>query len=715
LHESINFVTKSLDTLINSNLQPDLTIFDKSGNGSSYHSAWNSFRVIALGFVVIAALIMVITQAAGLEVLDAYTVRKVLPRLLASAVFITISWDVLEVFFRLSDAATIGLRSLIYAPFTTLDPIQLGGGSAFSATLLTGGALVAMGWIALLSFGLSALLAVALAFFILVLIKVALAGILIASPIFIAASILPGTSKLYEFGKGALISLLLAPVVVGALIALFRVGAVIAYNREDGNAAINQIIAILLYFGAYFAILKGLSAVGGFAATITGFVNDRGRGAFDRLKKFRGDRVKENMANMRTGERFKERTGFGRMLNRIGQNTMQVGDAGFGITPGSRRKHAALRDVRGRAAGERAMKSEDMQALQYDDDGIAAMYLSGGRSARRAKSELRRIHTNPDGTWHEGWNEQRVDRAVANAQAVGITKSNAIAAGTLGAKNKFRSIGAGQDGIDTIDATARYIAGGDRQLEANIRDGVKYHARTSGRTDLAANDMDSSWGRTDIGELGRSTPAAIRAHMQHMSAQYRLGNEAAIAGRLQQQHPNLNATQIGNMAHQEAIQDRNRVAQFLTQQRQREDADRVRNGQAALGPLQGAELANATARYIADQNGRGAIKLLEAHTAMSQGINADSQVEINRELTSLGYNGVQRGAGTIEDYLANSSGGTFLNGQALRTVARTWDSPDPSQGQGRAQAPAGAATPGGGAPPPPPGGPGGNVGGRAGP
>ena len=59
---------------------------------TGYHNAWSSIRFIALGLMGIAAVIILIAQALGMEILDAYTIRKVLPRFLICALAITLSW-----------------------------------------------------------------------------------------------------------------------------------------------------------------------------------------------------------------------------------------------------------------------------------------------------------------------------------------------------------------------------------------------------------------------------------------------------------------------------------------------------------------------------------------------------------------------------------------------------------------------------------------------
>jgi hypothetical protein len=121
-----------------------------------------------------------------------------------------------------------------------------------------------------------------------------------------------------------------------------------------------------------------------------------------------------------------------------------------------------MRDIASRAAGEEAMKNPLMNQLQYDDDGIAAMFLSAGQSSRIARAGLRNLHYR-NGVWDDGWNDARIDRAVAMAESVGINQRNFIASGTLGAQNKFRSLGYGPAANEIIRSTIDRAAGVVRQ------------------------------------------------------------------------------------------------------------------------------------------------------------------------------------------------------------------------------------------------------------
>jgi hypothetical protein len=273
-----------------------------------------------------------------------------------------------------------------------------------------------------------------------------------------------------------------------------------------------------------------------------------------------------------------------------------------------------MRDIQGRAAADKAGKSEEMQQLQFDDDAIAALYLSAGESSRMARRELRRL--NPT------WSDQRVNRAVAMAQAVGINKSNAIAAGSLAADNKFRSLGFGQAASDAIASTNARLAGGslnaagnfvggNRQMFDNLEGGIRWHARTHGATHVADRTLAGSWDRSNMQELNASTPAAKEAFLRDIQAR-------------------LGSADVG-----------------------------TRN--------------------------RAAVQMLEMHTLLSHGTDAGSQAALvaaeraigsDRE-TAPGSGTTWRQQRSFEEYLGqNIMGQAAGYGVGIRSQARTWDGQD---------------------------------------
>jgi hypothetical protein len=96
------------------------TIFNDSGSskaGNAYFVAWAAFRNIAYAILVLFALVMIASQILGMDFVDAYTLRKMLPRLVIGVILIAISWNGLDFVFNLSNDATDAIRAIIAAPF----------------------------------------------------------------------------------------------------------------------------------------------------------------------------------------------------------------------------------------------------------------------------------------------------------------------------------------------------------------------------------------------------------------------------------------------------------------------------------------------------------------------------------------------------------------------------------------------------------------------
>lgn len=90
---------------------PQQDIFCTNNNTcNDYYTAWASFRNISLGLLAIAGLITVIAQAVGMEILDAYTIRKILPRILIAAIGITLSWTLMNFAVTLANNLGFGVR-----------------------------------------------------------------------------------------------------------------------------------------------------------------------------------------------------------------------------------------------------------------------------------------------------------------------------------------------------------------------------------------------------------------------------------------------------------------------------------------------------------------------------------------------------------------------------------------------------------------------------
>ncbi len=284
----------------------------------AYYTAWQSFRNISLGLITIAGLIIVISQALGIELLDAYMIRKTLPRILIASIGITLSWPIMQYLVTLSNDLGFGIRHLIYAPFSQLDDnIDFGFGGILTTlfgTAATGVSAVAAVplWVefgglgALLSFAGTAGLAVLVAVLVLILRQIVIIMLIILAPLAIVCYILPNTQRVYKFWWEAFSKALLMFPLISAFIASGRVFSSIAISN---GGPVNGLIGFGAYFAPYFSLPATFRLSGGIMSGVGGLVNKRAQGGFEALRGVRkGEREKRHKA-ARTGGLYRNEFG----------------------------------------------------------------------------------------------------------------------------------------------------------------------------------------------------------------------------------------------------------------------------------------------------------------------------------------------------------------------------------------------------------------------
>jgi hypothetical protein len=476
------YLVGQVDNVIAQMLTIDVKdIFDDSKSSNSFHLAWNSFRVFALGLIVIAALVMVVSQAAGVEILDAYTVRKVLPRLLFAAIFIALSWDILEFLATLSNEAGVGVRSLIYAPFKDITNLggSIGGGSIFSLALIGTGGALAFGWVGLLSFVVTAALASLVALAVLVVRKIIIIILIIMAPLAIAAGILPNTEKVYNFWKSAMASMLLVFPIIMAFIAIGRVFSAIAFS-SPGSQTINQLIAIIAYFAPYFMITMAFKMAGGVMGRLSGIASQQSKGAFGRIKSFRGKKMQENMGKMAEGQRFQDSNPFARAFNTASFNAGMLANspAKGGLNPLgylSKRGREQNRLMRQKMTEQRRM----MNAAQYagsDRAKVAAHRDMLLRAQTYASAATAMAFMGDD----FNMSDEQVKNAVADAKANGGFGRNQ----QIYATQRLFATGTGFNDLRQATETINRVAGDNSEMAMSLIGEGNAVSGSVGRLDL---------------------------------------------------------------------------------------------------------------------------------------------------------------------------------------------------------------------------------------
>jgi hypothetical protein len=321
-------ISNQLDSLINAELAVGTQnvadsngtptgIFGPCASGTTcgapeYKTAWSSFRDIALGLLVVVGLIVVFSTALGLEILDAYTVRKVLPRIVIIAIAITLSWNLLDLFITFTNDLGYGVRYLIYKPFEALKlQFLINGFTGVAVDLIGGAAITAMGIFGLLLFAATAVIAIASFFFLLIIRQILITGLVIFAPIALVAYILPNTQRFYSQWWSLLSKAALLGVIVEGIIAIARVGAAIA---DQNPSPVNQLAAFVAYFGGYFiAFSQGPKMAGAGVGAIAGVASRMTQSTRNSIGKKQSENTSKKIKQARAGQRWNEE--FGRFKN----------------------------------------------------------------------------------------------------------------------------------------------------------------------------------------------------------------------------------------------------------------------------------------------------------------------------------------------------------------------------------------------------------------
>lgn len=385
---AIDFLVGALKTLL---YTPTSQIFT-----DQFQKSFNSFRNLGIALLIIAGLVMVISQAAGLEIFAAYTVRKALPRIILAMLGIALSWPLLQFIITFFNDIGIWANQLILATVN----VDTGGaplssysfGSVSILATVAGGALLFSTGIVMGLLG-TVFLSLLIGFLVLALRQLIILACVLLAPLAIACWIFPGTQKLGHFWRDTLLTALAAFPIIMVLIGAGQAMSTIA--AEAGNASGSggawKLLSVLseavpLFILPWALRLAG-GAVGGLHAALTG--SGFGKGIFGGIRNFQGRRFGERIAAAGSGHFFKPRTELARTANDAIWSVANLGQGG--INPFRWRSN--MREARhGNAIGEAKQlmeKSPEWQSILNDNSAIkAAKMIAQGRSLGEIDSWL---------------------------------------------------------------------------------------------------------------------------------------------------------------------------------------------------------------------------------------------------------------------------------------------------------------------------------------
>lgn len=299
---------------------------------------WRQFRNAANIVLLFGFIAVIFSQATSIG-LSAYGIKKLLPRLMAFAIIINLSFFICQLAVDVSNIVGSGIMSVAVSVVEgantqadstgSVNPLSetadekwlevknivsqgsnASGGSV--AAVLTGGIIGAITLPMLAAMVLPiliiAFLALLVGFVVLIARQIILIGMIVLSPIGIAAAVLPGTKKFYEFWKNTFSSMLFMYPIISMLFGgSFLAADLLGDERLNffSNPALEAVAdglmtlaIIIVLVSPFFAIPFVIKTSGGMLGKLTG--------ALDKFSMGAGSKAK-NYAKERWGEAQKDR------------------------------------------------------------------------------------------------------------------------------------------------------------------------------------------------------------------------------------------------------------------------------------------------------------------------------------------------------------------------------------------------------------------------
>ena len=351
-----------------------LSVNDAYYENSKIRDAWGNVRNIALILLIPVMLLMVIGTALQLSFVDPYTVKRALPRLFVAIIFIAVSYDICALMIQVTNEIGKGVAGIITSPFGGLSELTLdklfANGQTGDTALFAGGVLAGIGiafmsgvtiWTLFSFVGMGAL-ALLIIFVLLSVRELMIVFLLVVSPIAIIAWIFPGNDKGWKLWWGTFSKLLLIYPIIMAFLGMGRAFATIV-GEAGGDAVVSTIVKLVAFIGPYFFIPKAFQMAGGAFANLAGMVNDRGKGIFDRQRKYRADARKNKRARISSNRP--------RSNNAISRRAYGAGSAIFAQADAVKKdglRRGLLSGAAGdsRRAAEKRQRDEERQHAEKD-------------------------------------------------------------------------------------------------------------------------------------------------------------------------------------------------------------------------------------------------------------------------------------------------------------------------------------------------------------
>lgn len=500
--------------------------------------------------------------------LDAYTVRKAVPRIIIAAVAINLSIYLCVMVIDVVNVIGHGLSNFIVTPFLNQNPdfrdlsienntsytisgimgiITILGGSA--GLVYVFGSAVFLGAVGIVAaFLISAFFLAIAVIFTIIIRQAIIIFLIISSPIAIALLVLPGTEKYFKKWLDLFVTTLMVYPIISAIFAMSTVFTTIligtAAKSPDAIGLAKLLAAIVTAFAPLIMIPFAFKLAGGAISTIMNAGAGKGRTLAGSTRQ-RIEKSKDNpdsfLGRMKTSnmESRSRRGTTGRQLLAKGRNLHNRDQRRAAV--------AAARQSENVMSAKRRVSQSDWEYMKDDDKIMTdlAEYSSGEKSRaaimNESHSQMKDSRKNATKKIREKYglgenaaltadhsrqieemvNQDKQQMLAASAAADRVGRSQATRAEAASSQAYIAyGLASGEAGWNQMTAARDDIFGKEDTAEKrSFTNRFQYAAKGSGRFDLsgATDDgeynPDRGWNSSTLYQLSQSKPADTEAHV----------------------------------------------------------------------------------------------------------------------------------------------------------------------------------------------------------
>lgn len=289
----------------------------QTDTSSPLYRMWAIMRDIANISFVIGFLIIVYSQVTSFGISN-YNIKRMLPRLIAAAVLVNISYWVSSLAVDVSNVLGYSIHDLfvkIFQSLNTSSQYKDVKWTELSGFILSGGtigALAAFGGYTVLSTGLGAslillipvlvgvLLAALVAFLVMALRQALIVCLVIISPLAFVAYLLPNTEKYFEKWKDLFMTMLLLFPIFSVIFGASKLAGLAII--QNANSLVTIIIGMAVMIAPVVVTPMLIKFSGGLIGRIAGMVNNPRKGVMDRTRNWAQGRAQEEKAKILAGQ-----------------------------------------------------------------------------------------------------------------------------------------------------------------------------------------------------------------------------------------------------------------------------------------------------------------------------------------------------------------------------------------------------------------------------